>query len=328
MASSIGSASRAAASFSRRASSCSSDRPALSVLAPLLLAAAGAGFARASSAEDAPQGPPATESQPAAPAAAGSNSIFPLLAEEARKRGYELPLPYGAAVVLTGLKDRQIEVTDVRLGLEGNPGTSISDFVHLGSSSDVFNANLKADLFVTPFLNVYGLVGYVHNESDTRADVTISTPGPGGGEVVYERRIQTELDGVVGGLGVALAAGYQNFFLVADASYIQSDLGFDDAFTATIATVRAGYQGKLGGMPLQMWLGVGSWDTAATAVGHTDLPDGSRFIFEADQRPHTKWMYDVGSNIEFSKRFQLVADVGFDFEGGYLLVVGPTWRFD
>ena len=264
---------------------------------------------------------------PAAASAAESHSFFPLLADEARKRGYELPLPYGAALVLTGLANRGIEVTDVRLGLEGNPGASISDFVHLGSSSDVFNANLKADLFVTPFLNVYALAGYVHNESDTRAEITIDPPD-GGGELTFEREIPTELDGFVGGLGIALAAGYQNFFMVADASYIQSDLGFDDDFTAMIATVRAGYQGKLGGMPLQLWLGVGSWDTAATAVGHTDLPDGSRFVFEADQRPATKWMYDVGSNIEFSKRFQLVADVGFDFEGGYLLVLGPTWRFD
>jgi hypothetical protein len=54
-----------------------------------------------------------------------------------------------------------------------------------------------------------------------------------------------------------------------------------------------------------MWLGVGSWDTAATAIGHTDLPGGGRFVFEADQRPHTKWMYDIGANFEFSKKFQL-----------------------
>jgi hypothetical protein len=92
--------------------------------------------------------------------------------------------------------------------------------------------------------------------------------------------------------------------------------------------VRAGYRGAVGGLPLQTWFGVGSWDTAATAIGHTDLPGGARFVFEADQRPHTKWMYDVGTNLEFSKKFQLVADVGFDFEGGYLLVIGPTWRFD
>ena len=257
-----------------------------------------------------------------------ASSLFPLMAEEARRRGYELPLPYGAALVLTGLANREIEVTDVRLGLEGSPGASIADFVQLGSSSDVFNANLKLDVFVLPFMSVYALVGYVHNESDTHAEITLATPGPGGGEVVFDRTIATELDGVIGGLGIALAGGYGNFFLVADASYIQSDLGFDDDFTATIATVRAGYRGRIGALPLQMWLGVGSWDTAATAIGHTDLPDGSRFVFEADQRPHTKWMYDVGSNLEFSKKFQLVADVGFDFEGGYLLVVGPTWRFE
>jgi len=281
----------------------------------------------ASAGEDS-TGPEQSAPAPATAATEEAHAFFPLLADEARARGYELPLPYGASLVVTGLANREIEVTDVRLGLEGNPGTSISDFVHLGSHSDVFNANFKFDIFVLPFLDVYGLLGYVHNESDTRANITISTPGPGGGDVVFERRIPTELDGFIGGLGLALAGGYQNFFLVADVSYIQSDLGFDDNFTATIATVRAGYRGKLNELPLQMWFGVGSWDTAATAVGHTDLPDGSRLIFEADQRPHTEWMYDIGTNLEFSKKFQLVADIGFDLDGGYLVVVGPTWRFD
>jgi len=285
-------------------------------------------FAALARAEEAPRGPPEAEAAPVQAASGEPRSFFPLLADEALKRGYELPLPYGASLVMTGLANRGIEVTDVRLGLEGNPGTSISDFVHLGSSSDVFNANLKFDVFVLPFLNVYALVGYVKNKSDTHAEITLDTPGPGGGEVVYERTIPTELDGMIGGLGFALAGGYGNFFLVADASYIRSDLGFDDDFTATIGTVRAGYRGSPAGFPMQTWIGVGSWDTAATAVGHTDLPDGSRFVFEADQRPVTKWMYDVGANFEFSKRFQLVADVGFDFQGGYLLVLGPTWRFD
>jgi hypothetical protein len=293
------------------------------VVAALLSGLASSGAWTDSRSQDAEGAPIPATAKPAD----SERSFFPLLADEALARGYELPLPYGGSIVLTGLSGRKIEVTDVRLGLEGRPGTSISDFVHLGSTSDVFNANLKFDVFVLPFLNVYALAGYVYNESESTASITISTPGPGGGDVVFERTIPTELDGFVGGLGFALAAGYANFFLVADASYIQSDLGFDDEFTATIATVRAGYRGNIGDLPLQIWFGVGSWDTAATAVGHTDLPGGGRFVFEADQRPHTKWMYDVGSNLEFSKKFQLIADVGFDFEGGYLLVVGPTWRF-
>src|SRR5689334_25366098 len=69
-------------------------------------------------------------------------SKLPFLAEEARKRRHELPLPFGAALVLTGLDGRKIEVTDTRITLDDNPGQSVSNFVDLGSTSQVFNANL------------------------------------------------------------------------------------------------------------------------------------------------------------------------------------------
>lgn len=252
---------------------------------------------------------------------------LPFLGEEARQRGYDLPLPFGGALVLTRLSGRKIDVTDVRLALEDNPGQSISQFLDLGSTSDVFNANLKFDAWLLPFLNVYALVGYVHNESDTHATVTLPRPGPIPGEDVFETQIKTELDGFLGGGGIVLAGGYKNFYFVGDASYVQTDLGFDDAFTALIATIRAGYNGKFGDLPIQMWVGVGNWDTAATASGHGSLSNGMRFNFEADQKPHTLWMYDIGANMDISKRFQLFVDIGFDFEGGSLFVIGPTYRF-
>jgi hypothetical protein len=249
-------------------------------------------------------------------------SRLPFLAEEARKRGHELPLPFGAALVLTGLDGRKIEVTDTRIALEDNPGQSISNFVDLGSTSQVFNANLKFDTWVLPFLNLYALVGYVHNNSTTHAHVTV-LPGAEG----HETDIDTELDGIVGGVGVTLAGGYKQFFAVADYNYNKADLGFDENFTAKIASLRGGWMGKVGSKPVQLWLGVGDWDTAATAKGHGTLDNGMRFSFEADQRPKTNWMYDIGSQIEFSKSFQLVIDVGTDFDGGYLFVLAPTYRF-
>jgi hypothetical protein len=174
---------------------------------------------------------------------------------------------------------------------------------------------------------VYGLIGYVNNHSSTHAIITVPVPGPQPGSVQYEKDIDTHLEGVVGGVGFALATGYKNFFFVLDTTFIQSDLGFDDRFKATIATVRAGYRGRINTLPLQMWLGAGSWDTAATAKGHTDLGNGQTLTFEADQKPHTPWMYDLGSNLEISKKLQLVLDVGADFQGGFFIVAGPTYRF-
>jgi hypothetical protein len=252
--------------------------------------------------------------------------LLPLMAEEARERGYELPLPFGTGLILTYLDDRQIDVSDVRVGVEGS-AQSVSDFATLDSSSTVFNANFRFDTWILPFLNVYALVGYVHNDSDTGIRVELPRPGPLPGSNVYETTVDTSLDGTVGGVGITLAAGFKSFFMVADYNYNRADLGFDDRFTARIGSIRAGWQGKVGGRGLQLWLGGGNWDTAATAKGHADLPDGTRLVFEADQHPHTEWMYDFGINFMPTPHWQLFADFGTDFDGGYYAVTGPTYRF-
>ena len=248
------------------------------------------------------------------------------MAEEALKRGHELPLPFGVGLILTGIDNREIDVSDVRIGIDDS-NQSVSEFATLGSTSTVFNSNLRFDTWLLPFLNVYALVGYVHNESATDIHVVLPAPGPIPGDIVVDRQVDTSLDGYVGGVGMTLAGGYKWFFVVADYNYSRADLGFDDNFTARIGSLRAGWQGKAGGRPLQTWLGAGKWDTAATASGHADLDDGRRLTFEADQHPHTEWMYELGVNFMPNKRWQLFADFATDFNGGYALILGPTWRF-
>ena len=260
------------------------------------------------------------------PASPRYDRVLPFMADEALKSGHELPLPFGVALITTGLINRQIDVTDVRVGLN-SPVQSVSRFVQLGSKSNVFNANLKFDAWLLPFLNVYALIGPVYNKSTSNALITVPRPGPLPGELQFEKEVTTELNGVVGGAGLTLAGGYDSFFIVADVSYIQSDLGFDNAFKGSIATVRTGWNGKAGVMPVQVWLGVGDWKTDTTVQGHVDLEGVGRLDFEADQRPHTPWMYDIGMNLTFNPRVQLVIDFGTDLSGGYLFVVGPTYRF-
>jgi len=286
-------------------------------LAITLLLGAGAAAAQQPDAEAPAAG--ATVPQP-------HRSGLPFMAEEALKRGHELPLPFGAGLILTGIDDREIDVSDVRIGIDGSE-QSVSEFATLGSTSTVFNSNLRFDTWLLPFLNVYALVGYVHNESATDIHVVLPGPGPLPGDVEVDKKVDTSLDGYVGGVGMTLAGGYKSFFVVADYNYSRADLGFDDKFTARIGSLRAGWQGKAGGRPLQTWLGVGKWDTAATASGHVDLDDGRRLTFEADQHPHAEWMYEVGVNFMPNKQWQLFADFASDFNGGYALILGPTWRF-
>jgi hypothetical protein len=255
------------------------------------------------------------------------SSFLPLMAEEATKRGHQLPLPFGISTVVTGLFNRQITVTDVRVGINGAAQTSVGQVLNLGSTSNVVNANLKLDAWILPFLNVYILAGYVYNESTTRATLTVPRPGSLPGNVTFTTSLLTTLNGFVGGGGMTLAGGYKNFFLVADANYSQTDIGFDDSFKALIATARAGYRSQVGSLPLQLWIGEGFWNTTNTAKGHTFVPGVGRIDFEADQGPKHPWMTDFGTNLSFAKWFDTVLDFGTDWHGGYLMVVAPTVRF-
>ena len=249
------------------------------------------------------------------------------MADEAKKRGYQLPLPIGISTVVTGLFDRKINVTDVRAGVNGSTPTSVSQVLNFGSTSNVVNVNLKLDAWILPFLNVYILAGYVHNETTTRATITLPRPGPLPGNLAVTTNFTTTLDGFVGGGGMTLAGGYENLFLVVDANYSQTDIGFDDRFKALIATVRTGYRGQLGSLPLQIWIGEGYWNITNTAKFHTNVPGVGQINFEADQGPDHPWMTDFGTNVSFSKQVETIVDFGTDWHGGYLVVIAPTFRF-
>lgn len=255
------------------------------------------------------------------------SSFLPLLKEEALARGYQLPLPFGVGSTFTILTGRDIEVRDLSVNVNHEGNQSVSHIVDLGSKSNVFNANLKLDAWLLPFLDVYVLGGYVYNESKTDVHVSVPRPPAVGGTYDFDMSVDTRLDGFVGGGGLTLAGGYGDFFLVVDSNYSQTDIGFDDNFRAITASIRTGFQGKLGDLPVQMWVGGAYWDTNNVAKGHTDIPGIGHVDFEADQGPKYPWLLDVGANFRVARSFEFFGDFAFDMHGGIIATVGPVFRF-
>ena len=255
------------------------------------------------------------------------SSFLPLMADEARKRGYELPPPFGVSVVYNYLA-RDIEVTDVRIGVNGAPLTSVGQFVDFGARSYVDAALVKADAWLLPFLNLYVLVGYIQNTSDVDIQLTLP-PLPSG--VPLSVRKQTELEGLVGGGGITLAGGFRQLFVMADANYTQTDMGFDDRFRALIVSARAGWNGKVGKTPLRVWVGAAYWDTRNTARATLDVPGLGSVQFEADQGPKNPWNMVLGGTTTVRKRdhhsFELFAEYGFSPGDLTFFAGGLTLRF-
>lgn len=289
--------------------------------------------ARADAANHPPLMPAAYALGEAAPDSAGAGArpkrwgdALPFMKEEALSRGYDIPYPYGAGLVYTYI-DRLIEVTDVRIGVNGAPPQSVSSYLELGSRSWVHNLNAKFDVFLLPFLNLYVIAGTVKNKSTTHAHVTVPKPPPLTGTWDFDLSMPTKLDGFVGGGGLTLAAGYAEYFLTLDAIYAQTDIGFDDAFKAGVITTRTGWSGHYGALPAQVWLGGTYWNTRTTAKGSTEVPNVGHVQFEADQGPLHDTNWNVGNNVWFGKSWQVAADYGFNFDDVHIVTLAGVFRF-
>ena len=256
----------------------------------------------------------------------GKPSPLPFLGEEARKRGIELPLPFGVGPVYYRL-DRAIEITDVRVGRNGAPPASVSQVARLASTSSVNNLNLKLDVWLFPFLNLYAIVGGVWNKSNTNIDVTLPPILPGGNPRHFAGAVPTELNGSVGGLGITAAYGVGSFFVSGDFNAARADLGFSDKFKAVITSLRAGWNGKLASRPFRVWINGSYWDTFTTAKGTVADPDGGTLQFEVDEGPLHPYTYGVGLSYGLSKRVDIALDSGTDFHGGWYVAVVPVYRF-
>jgi hypothetical protein len=254
------------------------------------------------------------------------SSFLPFMKEEALIRGHELPLPFGVGFVYNYL-ERDIDVTDVRVGVDGAEVRSVSEFLDLGSNSKVNAALLKGDVWLLPFLNLYALLGYIHNESASVGHVSVPRPPVLGGNAEFDIEIPTEIEGLVGGLGLTLAGGYKQFFIAGDVNYSQTDLGFDDSFSALVASLRVGWYGKVAEVPLRVWVGGSYWDTANTASSTVDVAGVGRVQFEADQGPENPWNAVLGGSFVLDRRWEFFAEYGFNLDDVKIFATGVTFRF-
>jgi hypothetical protein len=93
-------------------------RSAYGLIVVVLIAAVAQCAEAAAEASDSASVPAPEGSTPGGTTAEPYSRVLPFLADEAIKAGHDLPLPFGAGVILTGLDNRKIDVSDVRVGLQ------------------------------------------------------------------------------------------------------------------------------------------------------------------------------------------------------------------
>ncbi|MDZ4031890.1 hypothetical protein U0868_10025 [Kluyvera ascorbata] len=298
---------------------------------------------------------------PAKPAAAApeeSHSVLPFLGDEARKRGYELPLPFGLNINYMNIR-QNIDVDSINFNGLSLKGHSLDNAfkINVGNTRERSKTEtVKLDAWLLPFMNVYGLVGYTDGHSVSQIGVDVL--GPHGHSIPlapkYKNQLQNlafQLDfkGTTYGVGTTLVGGIGNWFTAFDANYTQTRFdildGSIDAFTIS---PRIGYRFNTPGndtlhLPsgkLNLWVGSMYQDVQQEFKGSlSDLTMPSAALqdmvnlankdnkgrFDVKQHLSSPWNVLVGAQYELTRNFNVTTEIGFADRNSFF--VAGEYRF-
>jgi len=251
---------------------------------------------------------------------------MPIWGREAREKGFGLPLPFGLGLTYTYI-DQNMVVSDVKV--EGNP----LDVTIRDAATTTHTGVFRADAWVLPFLNVYGLLG--ETAGVTKPALVFSNGEVLESEVKYNRFSY--------GGGLTVAGGWKAWFLTLDANYTTGDIVSRE-------------RGKVGDKPIQSFtfapragtlLSSGRFGTGSIWVGgmyllatseirdQVDLSGHPRLVdllgkdslsYSVRVEPKENWNLLIGGNWEISKRWSITAEVGGVMDR-FHTIGAVMWRF-
>jgi len=260
---------------------------------------------------------------------------LPFLAQKVIDIGFDLPNPYGAALVAARIRqDLALDALEVSIG--GGDLQPI-DWVDFGQpSAEQSTVQAKMDAWVFPFMNVYAIAGAIEG----RANLELGVPGdellgflglgalcnpPIGQPIdICRRTLTTEAKlkyhGNNVGVGINLAMGWDRFFVTMPVTYVWSDVNLvDTTIEAFNASPRIGVTGDVGEMGvIAAFVGATYLDANIDLTGSFSfdtsgvpgLGDTSTLDFKVNQRNKDKWNYLVGANWDISKHWNVMIEAG------------------
>jgi len=232
---------------------------------------------------------------------AGESGYGPLFMKDLVDEG-DFFAPWGIGVDFFTMKqDYKIKSLDFQIPGIGDIDPSLIDVTNNLATYDV-----KMDVWVTPFLNVFGLIGRLN--AHTYVDLSkVTIPGL----PVSLGTLPVSYDGTVYGGGVNLVYGTQKWFAALNNTWTNTSLNGDFDSSVSSFTI----QPRLG-IIVDGWTlwGGGMWlDTSEKHSGTISLPvpGWPPVPFNVELQTLNRWNYAVGIGRIFSPQATLAFEVGF-----------------
>lgn len=253
-----------------------------------------------------------------APAVAG---VLPLMAEHVDPS--LLPEPFGLSVTVYG-QDQKYALDRLSVSL---PGFSLADVRGLQIDNHIAEQDAQFDLYLLPFLNLFGFVGNLKGETAIDLSSVAVPPTLGAPPGFAFKNLHIDYHGTVYGVGTTLAGGTDRYFASLTAIWTKEDLkgDFQSSARALVLTPKIGAHTKVG----SFWIGAmyqrAQEDHKGTFDLNVGLPQPIPVGFDVRLKQRNDWNGQVGMQARVAKHLDLSLEGGFGDRRSASL--GLTYRF-
>ena len=148
--------------------------------------------------------------------------LLPIWGQKVKEKGFDLP--YSAGIGVNYLwQTSDLIISNVSIGFNGGELVNVDDLIRFNSTSaESSGINIRPDVWVLPFLNVYGI--FARAESTTRVDVGVYIPGIDDSEELFSIQTSPEFSSQTTGFGITPTMGFLGGWLALDMNFTWTDV--------------------------------------------------------------------------------------------------------
>jgi hypothetical protein len=265
----------------------------------------------------------------------------PIFGKKRRNNGMILPLPFGEGLSFS-IFDQPYKTDNLRMNSSKNIDIRM-DTVSSNTTSGAYSITFRPDVWVFPFLNIYGLIGYENGKTkvDISAPYIILEDLPLIGDVRVDTTVsmhdEISYDGPVYGFGITGSTGFKGFFVLLNYEYTVTDEGQPELkrtyqhFQAKGGVLLGRNQHKAKGA---FWLGTMFMHDNHQIKGEIATEDvfpgletllGETITYSADNTVKNPWNFIFGGSLNINDHHILTAEAGF--QERKQLHISYTYRF-
>lgn len=148
--------------------------------------------------------------------------VFPIWGQKVINKGFRLPLPAGLSMQYVW-QQSDLVINNLQVGFNNGPKQNLDELIRFNNATATTNGiNLRPDIWVFPFLNVYGILA--QSNSTTAVDCGLWIPDSTSWKKIADFNTKADFKSTTVGFGLTPTFGIGGFFLAIDMNFSWSDI--------------------------------------------------------------------------------------------------------